>query len=46
MWTATGSERAFDVVDPMLASGCTGGVLVWHKDEATLARLDRRACKA
>jgi hypothetical protein len=36
----------FGVVDPMVASGCTGGVLVWHKEEATLARLDRRACKA
>jgi hypothetical protein len=36
----------FGVVDPMVASGCTGGVLVWHNEEATLTRLDRRACKA
>jgi hypothetical protein len=36
----------FGIADPMVTSGCTGGVLVWHKEEATLARLDRRACKA
>jgi hypothetical protein len=36
----------FGIVDPMVASGCSGGVLVRHKEEATLAQLDRRACKA